>query len=61
MFGCNCEGEQGGYTMKYLGNICYSLYNWNARVKWWFDFEWRIFFVNPRYEEEFIEKVKQDT
>ena len=42
-----------------IGSIVYRLYNWKSKVKWYYDLGKNVFFVDPQFEQEFIQKVRQ--
>jgi hypothetical protein len=42
-----------------LGNIVYLLYNWKSKIRWYYDFKVSVWFVDPMYEQEFIDTKRQ--
>ena len=34
-------------------------YDWHGCIKWYYDFDLRLYFVDPMYREEFLEEPKR--
>lgn len=46
--------------MKRIGGIRYCIYDWQGKIKWYYDIGIHVYFVDPMFEEEFIGKIDKE-